>query len=376
MKNRGLRLWAAPLVLTACITVAPPPASSQEETPAAPSQAAQQLIDGSRHNAITRAAERVSPAVVNIGAVLTRRPLTLADDFFSQFFWGIPPQRYSEFQPRLGSGFVFDRDGHVLTNEHVVHEASRVLVTLPDGRELQAELVGIHEPTDLAVLRVSAPDLAAAQLGNSDDLIVGEWAIAIGNPFGNLLDQPVPSVTVGVISAVGRSFRPEEGGAVYRDMIQTDAAINPGNSGGPLVNALGQVIGINTFIFSGSGGNIGIGFAIPINRTRRIVHELIRYGHVRPVYHGFEAIELDERQAAYNGLPGAGIYVTNVDRDSPAERAGLRRGDALIQLGGIRLRSKPDYDFVVADALPGDRLEVEYRRDHQALHGILELAER
>jgi serine protease Do len=234
----------------------------------------------------------------------------------------------------------------------------------------------VHEATDIALVQVAGQGLPAARLGDSDRLLVGEWAIAIGNPFGNLLGEPSPSVTVGVISAVRRSFRPEGDGPVYRDMIQTDAAINPGNSGGPLINARGEVIGINTFIFSRSGGNVGIGFAIPINRARRIAGELLRYGRVRAVYHGFEAIELDERQAAYYGLPAAGIVVTKVERGSPADRAGLERGDYLERLGGVELHGKPDYDFVIADALPGDRLEVVFRRDRDSRRAVLELEQR
>ena len=246
----------------------------------------------------------IAYAVVSIGVVTTRivrgfNPLY--DDFFDSFFREfLPPTRYYKYResiPNIGSGVIVSRDGYVVTNQHVVREAEEITVVTPDGLKLTGTVAGVHEASDIAVIKVEADDLPYAPLGDSDNLMVGEWAIAIGNPFGNLIEDAHPSVTVGVISARKRSFKPSGAGQVYRERIQTDAAINPGNSGGPLVNADGEVIGINTFIFTRSGGSLGVGFAIPINRVKRVLEEVRTHGKVRDVWLGFTVITVDNETA-------------------------------------------------------------------------------
>jgi len=233
-------------------------------------------VSVSRTNAIVLAARNVSPAVVSV-VVTQTRVVTYDpfgglgfDDFFRDFF---PRRAYRQEVKSMGSGVIISADGDVITNAHVVHNATQIRVTLPDNREFAAELEGIDETRDLALLRLKANDLPAAILGSSDDLMIGEWSIAIGNPFGFMLEDAQPTVTVGVVSALHRDIKSSGGGQVYADMIQTDAAINPGNSGGALVNAASEVIGINTFIFSHSGGSEDIGFARPINDVKQFVKE-------------------------------------------------------------------------------------------------------
>ncbi len=247
-------------------------------------------VGETRRTAIVRASEIVAPSVVSVIA-LERQVVAGVDpraqDYFQRFFPDAPTF-HSEYVPRFGSGIVLDSKGFFLTNHHLVGNAVQIWVTLPDGREFEAEVVGTDAKYDLAVIKVKQQGshvFETAPIASADDLMVGEWVVALGNPFGNLLD-PRPSVTVGVVSALHRDVRYGEGEAIYKDMIQTDAAINPGNSGGPLVNADGEVVGINTFIFSPAGGSVGIGFAIPISIALGAAEELILYGHVRGVWVG------------------------------------------------------------------------------------------
>ena len=223
-------------------------------------------------NAITEAVNAVEPAVVSVNVTQIRyvrgiRQLPFGFGFFD--FFDVAPQR-QEIQS-IGSGVIYDPEGYIITNAHVVNGASEIKVVLPDKREFVAELIGIDAVHDVARLRIQGNNLPYAKLGNSDELIIGEWSIAVGNPHGMLMNDSKPSVTVGVISALGRNFSVPEDKQEFRNMIQTDAAINPGNSGGPLVNIKGEVIGINTFIFSESRSNSGVGFAIPINYVKQIV---------------------------------------------------------------------------------------------------------
>mgnify|MGYP002525440798 FL=1 len=232
----------------------------------------QSNVDKSRKNAITAAIEIASHAVASINVTQVRRysvnPFQ-RDPWFEYFF---PPQIRQREVKGSGSGVVISPDGYVLTNNHVVENATTIIVKLPGGDEFSAEVVGVDMITDLALLKLDGSDFPFVNMGNSDDLIIGEWAIALGNPFGLFDVNQQPTATVGIISGKDLDFGLQSG-KVFQDMIQTDAAINPGNSGGPLVNANGELIGINTFIFTGSNvgqGSIGIGFAIPINRARRI----------------------------------------------------------------------------------------------------------
>jgi len=237
-----------------------------------PKAEANKAVDVSRQNAITNAVRLVEPAVVSVNVIKTELVRARSPFGFGFFdFFGYPMQRQVQ---SIGSGVIYDAEGFIITNAHVVSGATQIKVVLPDKREFDAGIVGIDQIHDIAKLKISGNKLPVAKLGDSSDLIIGEWSIALGNPYGFLMNDSKPSVSVGVISALNRSFAPRQDRHDYKAMIQTDAAVNPGNSGGPLVNINGEVIGINTFIFSENGGNIGIGFAIPINSVKAILQAI------------------------------------------------------------------------------------------------------
>lgn len=310
-------------------------------------------VGSSRRNAIVRAVEEVAPAVVTISAVgvtiVNVNPF--ADWFPFEFPFSIPERReYRE----LGSGFIVDERGYILTNQHVIENADYIRVILQDGREFEAEVVGEDPPSDIALLRIEAEGLRPAPLGDSGDLMIGEWVIAIGNPFGTYLRDPKPTVTVGVVSALHRSIRVD--GRVYYDLIQTDAAINPGNSGGPLVNAEGRVVGINTAIFTTTGGYQGIGFAIPIDVARRVMAKLLEEGAVIEPWVGVEVQELTPDIARRLGAPLRGVLVVGVDEGSPAEKAGVRRRDVIVSLAGWEVNSPEELEWVTRLLKGGERV--------------------
>ena len=331
-------------------------------------------VSGSRQNAITRAVEHVSPAVVGINVTAVQQyyqQSPFADDpFFRHFF---PRYRVMRQVESLGSGFIFDAEGHILTNYHVVENAVETIVTLTGGDQYEAELIGGDPKTDIAVLKIKGKSFPYAEFGDSDDVIIGEWAIAIGNPFGLFDVSAKPTVTVGVISAVDQDFGRQARNRYYEDMIQTDAAINSGNSGGPLVNCNGFVIGINTFIFSGSAGsgtNIGLGFAIPINRVKRHIDDLIKYGRVkRDFWTGIQYDELTRMVASYLQLNTTdGVIITDVEPKSPAESAGLQVGDVIQEMNGETIKNGQDVKRIIEseDLAQGDVLILEiYRRGKQ-----------
>ncbi|MFH1069151.1 MAG: trypsin-like peptidase domain-containing protein [Candidatus Glassbacteria bacterium] len=323
-------------------------------------------ITASRRNSIVRAAEKVAPTVVSVNVLQTQVVQTPVRDFFGYFY--IPRSRTVQ---NLGSGFIINSRGYILTNDHVVHGASKITVSTSTGINYDAVIVGLDASSDVAVLKINpgADKLPASQLGDSDDLYIGEWVIAIGSPFGLLLDDPQPTVTVGVISAVGRDMvrDQESGGKVYANMIQTDAAINPGNSGGPLVNALGEVIGINTFIFSPSGGSIGMGFAIPINRAVRIAEELIRGGKVRHPWLGISVQDVTADLLTGLGFGRGehphGVLVSGVQELSPAARTGrIRPGDLITGINGKPLRSQDDWTGEMIDVRVGNNVQLTVKR--------------
>jgi serine protease Do len=264
-------------------------------------------------------------------------------------------------------------DGYILTNAHVVRGADQLKVSLTTGEEYEGEVVGLDEVSDLAVVRIDAENLPSVALGNSEDLIIGEWAIAIGNPFGYLLDDPNPTVTVGVISAVNRDIKREKGQIqIYRKMIQTDAAINLGNSGGPLVNASGEVIGINTFIFSTSRGSEGIGFAIPINRAKTILSDLIEHGRVIPAWIGARVQEINPILAQSLDLEKVeGVIVSDVEEESPAQKAGLRMKDVIMEVDNQPIRSLGDWEDLAYLARAKQNLDVVFLRDGKKINARL-----
>jgi len=342
-------------------------------------------IAASRATAIVQAARRVAPTVVSVN--ITRHEQVQPRSLFESFF--IPPGAEQTVQG-LGSGFIIRQDGLILTNEHVVRGADQVVVTLPDGRQFQGKVLGTDDVTDLALVRIDARSLPVAPLGSSDSLMIGEWVVAIGNPFGYLLSNTEPTVTVGVVSGVERNIIgaggsseattaariPVSAGAggrgvarlrsvqadggddvghgYYLGMIQTDAAINPGNSGGPLINALGQVIGVNSSILSQSGGSEGLGFAIPIDRARRVVADLLAFGHVRRAWVGLEVGESSTPQ--WGQLRR--ISITHVAPGSPAAAAGLTAGMTVLAAGGRPVRSVLDWESRLLDARIGKPLSV------------------
>ncbi len=305
-------------------------------------------VSASRTNAIVLAARKVSPAVVSVVVTQTRvvaydpfGGLGL-DDFFGDFF---PRRAFRQEVKSMGSGVIISADGDVVTNAHVVLNATQMKVTLPDNREFPAELEAIDETRDLALLKLKAKDLPAASLGNSDDLMIGEWSIAIGNPFGFMIEDAQPTVTVGVISALHRDIKSSGGGQVYADMIQTDAAINPGNSGGALVNAAGEVIGINTFIFSHSGGSEGIGFARPIDDVKQFVRETRSSGgssHYDRIKTGLGATVADINpalQGTFRLSYRRGVVVLDVAGGSVGETIGMAPGDVVLMAQGKAVNS-------------------------------------
>lgn len=319
------------------------------ETPA-PAAVTQADVEASRRTAIVRAAERVAPAVVGIRTVKEGPPVrSLWDEMFLQ--------RRGP-QVGLGSGFIISAEGLVLTNEHVVRGASEVRVTLGDGRIIPVEVVGFDQLTDLALLRpLDRPDagLPVAPIGSSTDLLIGEWVLAIGNPYGSLLANSEPTVTAGVISGVGRNIIPQgtTAGGYYLDMIQTDASINPGNSGGPLVNALGQVVGVNSSILSETGGNVGLGFAIPIDRALRIAEDLLARGSARRVWVG-----VDVTESRGDAWQASEVVVQAVAPGSPAQAAGLRPGWIIRRVGERPVRTVFDWEARLLDARVGEPFRV------------------
>jgi len=273
--------------------------------------------------------EQVTPAVVNIateGRTMVQQNQLYADPYFRRFF-NVPNQVQQKTQS-LGSGVIVDaKRGLVLTNNHVIENAVQITVTLTDGRQLEAKLVGTDPETDVAVIKIPAENLTAIKPANSEALRVGDYVVAIGNPFG--LGQ---TVTSGIVSALGRSGLGIEG---YEDFIQTDASINPGNSGGALVNLRGELIGINTAIFSQSGGNIGIGFAIPINMATHVMEQLVANGEVDRGFVGIATQDLSPELAEALGVKNqGGAVVVNITQGSPAEQAGLLPGDVLVAING------------------------------------------
>jgi serine protease Do len=319
------------------------------------SSALQDTIAAGRRNAIVVASQRVAPAVVSVNVTVTTA--APPQSFFDLFFGGGGmAQRRS-----MGSGFIIRQDGLILTNEHVVHDAQEAVVTLADGRDYPADVVGTDPITDLALLKLrGASGLPVAPLGTSRNLIIGEWAIAIGNPFGFYLSNAEPSVTAGVISGVGRNIVPdrnEETGGMYVDMIQTDASINPGNSGGPLVNALGEVIGVNASILSTSGGSVGLGFAIPIDRAQRIVADLLATGKVRRAWVGAE-VQVEENIQAGQSRH---VRIARVAPGSPAAKAGLREGMMVARVAGRRVGNTLDWEARMIDARIGEPLDITIR---------------
>src|SRR4030043_553540 len=312
-------------------------------------------------------AERVKPAVVNISTTKTtagrsfgspfgRSPF--GDDFFDRFFGDIPQREFK--QRSLGSGFVISNDGYIFTNNHVVEKADKILVKLSDNREYEAKIIGTDTKTDIALIKIKPSNsLPVAEIGDSEKVRVGEWVIAIGNPFG--LDQ---TVTAGIVSAKGRVI----GAGPYDNFIQTDASINPGNSGGPLLNMAGEVVGINTAIFSQSGGNVGIGFAIPVNMAKEIAPQLKEKGHGTRGWLGVGIQKITPELSKSFGLKDEkGALVSQVVKGGPADKGGIETGDVIVEFDGNKVSDSNELPRMVAPLPVGKTVSVKLLRGGNAV---------
>ena len=336
-----------------------------------------QTISGGRRNAITTAVAKASPAVVGINVTEVREmqseplfdPFGMFNDPFFRQHMGGGIQKYQV--KALGSGFIISPDGYILTNDHVAGNATKIIVTTTQGAEYNAKLVGTDKNSDVSLLKIEGKDLPYLKLGRSNDLAVGEWAIAMGNPFGLFSINDKPTVTVGVVSNTGVNLGLEEG-RNYRDMIQTDAAISSGNSGGPLLNANGEVIGMNAVIRStaqnmqGEAGSIGLGFAIPIDRIKGVI-DRIQMGE--KTNHDIGSLGMDYKDLTdqikdyFKITNDLGVVVMQMTRGGVADKAGIRPGDLIIGLDGEKIRSADELSSTLADHEVGDRVTFHIQRD-------------
>jgi serine protease Do len=341
---------------------------------------ARDLVD-QLSEAFESASGMVSPAVVSIFAeqvVEVQNPFGMPDDAFRDFFggdffrrfFGTPqPQEEKKTVRSLGSGVIVTKDGYILTNNHVVEKADKLSVVVGDKKTYDAKVIGTDPPTDVAVIKIDSSDLPVASLGDSDDVKIGQWVIAVGNPF-----QLMHTVTAGIISAKGRS---SVGLADYEDFIQTDASINPGNSGGALADLDGNVIGINTAITSPSGGNIGIGFAIPINMARQVMSTLMSQGKVSRGYLAIYPQDINANLAKALKLESLeGSLVADVTPGGPADRAGMKRGDVIVGFNGQEVTDTMALRNMVAQVSPGKTVAVQVIRDGRKLGLKVRLEER
>ncbi len=330
----------------------------------------------SRRTAIVTATELAAPAVVSI-TVKSATVVAYQSPFFQDpFFDSFGSQYRREEMSSLGSGVIATKEGIIITNSHVVGqnpggELLSITVTTSDERQFPAKLVGMDPANDLAILKIKGANLPVAQLQSISDNMIGEWVVAIGNPYGYLIGDNKPTVTVGVIGALNRTFS-SSSGIHYHKMIQTDAAINPGNSGGALVNTEGKVIGINTFIFTGGGqsqGSIGLGFAIPIQKAKLVMDEIIRFGKIREFTTGIYADPQGNQ-----GRPGA--TVTGLEKNSPGEKAGLKAGDLIYEVDGKRINDFADIREVFKLFQVGESVELLYLRSKEKCKTTIILEEK
>ncbi len=330
-----------------------------------------QQVTQQRRNVITHAVAQASPAVVGINVTEVREyrynnPWSqfFGDDPYLRQFFG--PRTYKQEIKGLGSGFIISPDGYIVTNDHVAGNATKITVTLTNKTKYNAQLIGSDPITDVCLLKIEGSDFPYLQLGNSDDVIIGEWAIALGNPFGLFEISDKPTVTVGVISATGMNITAGDNHS-YRGMIQTDASINSGNSGGPLLNSLGEVIGVNSVIFTPNQGSVGVGFAIPVNRVKKVIEEIRKAGKVdRDFWTGLDVQTVDARVASYFGLQNVqGVIVSDVRKNSPASRAGFKVGDIIVSINDEPITNEESLNGIIVDAHAGDTWKVRVLRDKQ-----------
>jgi len=345
----------------------------------------------SLETSFVRVAEEVGPSVVSISTLQIQRVRAqrypyggfgqdphrdFFEEFFRDFFGEIPEKEYQ--RRGFGSGVIIDEEGLILTNEHVVSGADEITVILPDGREFKGSVTGTDVRSDLAIIKIDADHLPAAPLGNSDSVRIGQWAIAIGNPFGHFVNNPEPTVTAGVVSATGRSLpRTNNRNRDYSNLIQTDAAINPGNSGGPLVNLKGEVIGINVAIFSTTGGYQGVSFAIPINSAKRVMDRLIEG---KKVVYGWLGVHIQDITAdlqEYFSLPDQqGVLVAGVVQGGPAALAGLREGDIIRSVDGIPVENTRGLLKEIGQREVGEKVSIDLLRGSREMKLEVRIDER
>ncbi|NOX65528.1 MAG: PDZ domain-containing protein [Chlorobi bacterium] len=341
---------------------------------------AQQSIENSRRTIITETVKKVSPAVVGITVkevrqVAYRTPFG-DDPFFRRFFGD---QVFNKEFTGLGSGSIISPDGYILTNDHVAGSADEITVTLSNGKHYSAKRIGTDITTDICLLKIDAKDLPYIPFGNSDDILIGEWVIALGNPFGLFEISDKASVTVGVISATGMNLTPVDN-RYYLEMIQTDASINQGNSGGPLVNSIGQLIGMNTLIFTaeGSNGNVGIGFAIPVNKLQKVIKELKKNGMFeRNFWTGLRIHSIDEGIAKYYKLDDTkGVIITDIVKNSPASKAGLQVGDIIREVDGSKINNYETLKGVLQNYKTGETISLTVLRNNEYINIKMNLERR
>jgi len=329
-------------------------------------------ITNSRRNILTETVKAVSPAVVGINVIEIqqyRDPFGsfFEDPFFKQFF-GDRGTRSREVK-ELGSGYIMSSDGYIVTNDHVAGHATEIKVTLTDGNTYDAELIGSDPVSDIALLKIDGRNLPYIEFGDSDNIIIGEWVIALGNPFGLFEINDQPTVTVGVVSATGMNLEPIND-RYYMNMIQTDAAINGGNSGGPLVNSMGEIIGMNTLIFTaGTQGNIGLGFAIPINKVKQIVDVLKANGKIdRDFEIGMRIQSIDESIAKYYDLKRTrGVIITKIYPGTPADNAGLQVGDIILKIEDFQIINDNTIFGVFYEFRTGQEIDLHIVRDDKEI---------
>ena len=382
MRDQIMTAAVTALVVAALVPIpgcAQPPRKGMPAGLEEPSVAAvDAAVTASRNNAIVTASAKCSKAVVTVNTVQTVRRRVFNpffsppwQDFFRDFM-GPPFQEFEEEVPSMGSGFIFDPDGYILTAEHVIHGADKIEVTLPDDRTFEAEWIGSDYEHDVAVLKIEGANFPYVELGDSSDLMIGEWAIAIGNPFGHVVESASPTVSVGVISALHRQMKSagQGGFRLYGDLVQTDASINPGNSGGPLVNALGHAVGVNVTIITTSGGSVGIGFAVPVNVARDAARKLIAEGHPGRAWIGAYLVEVTPAVAKYLGLPDEdGLLMSDIDENAPAFKVNLRRGDVILAVNGKTVDDVDSYCSIFSGIKPGAAVNVKVRRDGRIMEG-------
>ena len=338
-------------------------------------------ITNARRNIITETVKEVSPAVVGINVIEIqeyRDPFSsfFDDPFFRQFF-GDRGKR-SRGIKELGSGYIISSDGYIITNDHVAGNATRITVSLTNGVSYNASLIGSDYISDIALLKIEGNNFPYMKLGDSDDIIIGEWVIALGNPFGLFEINDQPTVTVGVVSSLGMNLEPIND-RYYLNMIQTDAAINGGNSGGPLVNSLGEVIGMNTLIFTaGSQGNIGLGFAIPINKVKQIIEELKSKGKIdRDFDIGMRIQSIDESIAKYYDLDRTrGVIITKIYPGTPAANADLQVGDIILKIDHYQIVNENTVFGVFYEFRTNQTINLEIVRDNKVMNKKMKLERR